>query len=377
MARRPRPGAGRRSRRGRGRAAAGRAPRPTPGTAAPTGRCGRATRRRRRAAPGAQQRQQLVQRRPRPGLAQLGSGVGEVVQGARGHRQPGAGRGRGDAQHQRRVAGGRGVAGQRDLPERARRPPRSSGRRTGGRRSAARPRRGSADAGRAQAHLGGERDRARGPGQRPGQLEPVADLQAPTPPRRRPGRAARRGRARRGGAAPCGRRAAGHGLQDVARRAVEQLGRGERVDQLHVAQPAVAVLQVGLDAVGDSPDLASSGRGRPSASSSNRPRIPARQACRTADCGPCPTARVAGDVPGLQQPERGAQVRRRDLDGLSGRAHGVVEPDPRRSTAGTTAARRAGRRPCGRRAAARGRGPSTARARAGPARRRRPARRGR
>src|SRR4029079_19106494 len=43
--------------------------------------------------------------------------------------------------------------------------------------------------------------------------------------------------------------------QDVGARAVEQLRRGERVDQVDVAQAAVAVLQVRLDPVGDLADL--------------------------------------------------------------------------------------------------------------------------
>ena len=93
---------------------------------------------------GAQQRQQLAPRRPRPRLPQLGRGVGEPVQRARGHREPGAGGGGRDAQH---AARGRGRRWRRG-PARPRPPcsttPLSSGRRTGGRRNAASPRRGSA-----------------------------------------------------------------------------------------------------------------------------------------------------------------------------------------------------------------------------------------
>ncbi len=116
-------------------------------------------------------------------------------------------------------------------------------------------------------------------------------------------------------------------LQDVAPGAVEQLGRGERVDQVHVAQPAVAVLQIGLDAVGDLPHLRPAvvgdlGELVEPAADPRPPGLPDGAADGVGQPG------VAGDVPGLQQPQRGAQVRRRDLHGLSGGAHGVVEPDP-------------------------------------------------
>ena len=372
---RPRRGAGRRSRRARGRAAAGRAPRPTPGTAAPTGRCGRATPRRRRAAPGAQQRQQLVQRRPRPGFAQLGRGVGEAVQRARRHRQPGARRRRGDAAA---PAPGRGRPRRRGPA----RPPRVL--------DDARCRAGGAPAGGAA---------RRGPGgaarSAPSAARPRRRTRRRARPRTAPGpgRSGRRSPARRHLVGVLGAQhvagAPGEAVQlraDVEQQVTAsstsragrstQLGRGERVDQLDVAQPAVAVLQVGLDAVGDRPrpcvqrSWAAVGELVEPAADPRPPGLPDRAADGVGQPG------VAGDVPGLQQPERGAQVGRRDLDGLPGGAHGVVEPDPGVPQRVPQLARRAARRPCGRRAAARGRGPSTARARAGPARRPRPARRG-
>ena len=221
---------------------------------------------------------------------------------------------------------GRRVAGQRHLPEVLDDP---RGERAAHRGAAQRGQApaGQRGAGRAQAHLGGERDRARGARQRPGQVEPVADLQH----RRHlvgvlgaqdvagaPGEAVQL-RADVEQEVTC--------LQDVAPGAVEQLGRGERVDQVHVAQPAVAVLQIGLDAVGDLPHLRPAVAGDlgelvEPAADPRPPGLPDGAADGVGQPG------VAGDVPGLQQPQRGAQVRRRDLHGLSGGAHGVVEPDP-------------------------------------------------
>ena len=276
-------------------------------------------------APGAQQRQQLGERRPRPGLAQLRRGVGEVVQGAGGDRQPGAGGGRGDAQHQRRVAGGRGVAGQRHLPQvfddpRGQRPAHRWAAQRG--QAAAR----QSGAGRAQTDLGGERDRACGPGQGPGQVEPVADLQhrghlvgvlGAEHVAGAPGEAVQLG-------ADVEQQVAR--LQHLTAGAVEQLGRGERVDQVHVAQPAVAVLQVGLDAVGDLPHLGPAVAGGVGelvepAPDTRAPGLPDGAADGVGQ------RLVAGDVPGLEQPQRGPQVRRGHLDGLARGAHGVVEPD--------------------------------------------------
>ena len=278
-------------------------------------------------APGAQERQQLVQRRPRPGFAQLGSRVGEVVQRARRHRQSGPGRGRGHAQHQRRVAGGRGVASQRHLPEVLDDP---RGERAAHRWAAqcGQAPAGQRGPGRAQAHLGGERDRARGARTAPGPGRTGRRSPAPTPPRRRPGRAARRGGARRGGAARCGRRAAGRAPpgRHAPGRSSSWAAASASI-RCTSRSPPWPFFRSGSTRWAISPTFVQRSRAA-SASSSNRPRIPARQACRTAPRTVSDSAGVAGDVPGLQQPQRGAQVRRRDLHGLPGGAHGVVEPDP-------------------------------------------------
>ena len=254
--------------------------------------------------------------------------------------------------------------------------PAASGRRTGGRRSAARPRRGRAARAERRPTSAANAIARAGPGQGPGQVEPVADLQhrghlvgvlGAEHVAGAPGEAVQLG-------ADVEQQVAR--LQHLTAGAVEQLGRGERVDQVHVAQPAVAVLQVGLDAVGDLPHLGPAVAGGVGelvepAPDARAPGLPDGAADGVGQ------RLVAGDVPGLEQPQRGPQVRRGHLDGLARACARSGRARCRRPTAGTTSARRAARCPCGRRAAARGRGRSTARARDGPARPRRPGPRGR
>ena len=180
----------------------------------------------------------------------------------------------------------------------------------------------------AQSDLGGERDGARGTGQGPGEFEAVGDVEA------------RRHlvgvlRTQHVAGAP------GHAVQlrahvqqqftaieHVARRTVDELRRGQRVDQLDVAETTVPALEVRLDAVRDVTGLAPPVVGAVGdllvpAPDARPPRLPHRGLDLLRQL------RVAREVSGLQEPERGAQVGRRDLDGLSGCAHGVVEPDPR------------------------------------------------
>jgi hypothetical protein len=249
-------------------------------------------------AAGAQQRQQLAQRRVGPGLAQLGGGVGEPVQGAGGDRQSGARRGGGHPQHQPGIAGGRGVPRQHHLTgvldhagvqRAAHRCPAQRGQAPAGQRRAR----------RAQPGLGGEGHHARGSGQRPGQLEPVGDRQLPGdlvgvlgaqhvagPP----------GDAVQLGAHVEEQRA---GLEHLAGRAVDQLGRGQCVDQLDVAQPAVAVLQVRLHPVRHVAVLAPAlvggiGELVEPAADAGPPGLPDRGADLVRQ------GRVPGDRPGLQ-----------------------------------------------------------------------------
>jgi hypothetical protein len=181
--------------------------------------------------------------------------------------------------------------------------------------------------GRTQAGLGAERHGPRRPGQRAGQLEPVAQLQhgrhlvGVLGPQHVPGAPGE----------PVQLRAHVEqqplGVQHVTGRAVDELGRGEGVDELHVAQPAVAALQVGLHAVRDVTDLAPA-RVRAlddlvePAADPGPPRLADGVAHAVGECG------VARDVPDLEQPERGAQVGGRHLHGLPGGADRVVEPDP-------------------------------------------------
>jgi hypothetical protein len=108
---------------------------------------------------------------------------------------------------------------------------------------------------------------------------------------------------------------------------VDQLGRGERVDQLDVAQAAVAVLEVGFHPVRHIADLAPAllravGELVEPAADPGPPRLADRGADLLREL------RVARDVPGLEQAEGGAQIGGGDLHGLARGADGVVEPDP-------------------------------------------------
>lgn len=118
------------------------------------------------------------------------------------------------------------------------------------------------------------------------------------------------------------------GRAHVHGRAVDELGGGQGVEELHVAQAAVTILQVGLHAVGDLP------RARPprargldqlieATAHAGAPRLSGRGGEPLGELG------VPGEQADLEKPQRDPQVGGGDADGLADGAHRVVEPDPR------------------------------------------------
>ena len=327
---------------------------------------------------GAEQRQQLAARRPRPRLAQLGRGVGEAVQGARGDR---AARCAPRWPRPAAPARGRGRPWRRG-PARPRPPcsttPLSSGRRTGG----------PAQRGEAAA-----RQRVAGRAQRRRRRRTTTVRAAPDSARARSKRsamsrsaaatssaswaAARRGRGRRSGAAPCARRAA-------ASRAVQHVDATGRSTSWAAASassswtsrsPPWPFFRSGSTRWATSPERASRSWAA-STSSSKRPRMPARQACRTAERD---ALRQLGS-PAMCRASSRPSATRRSVAGDLRRPAPTVRtewsspmPASHSGYQSCSASRSTSFAPC-RRAAARGRGRSRARARAVRARRPRRAR---
>ena len=209
--------------------------------------------------------------------------------------------------------------------------PSSSGRRAGGRRSAARPRRGRAERAErravsvAKTTVRAAPDRARARSKR--SVTPRSAAAAATTSwassacitsRARP---ARRCSSTRRSSISAPR------VLDVDGGPVDQLRRGERVEQLDVAQTPVAVLEVGLDAVRD---LARALPARRRGGDEVVEAVPDARAPRLAGRGgqALGEVRVAREVADLEQAQRHPQVGGGDLDGLAHRAHRVVQPDP-------------------------------------------------
>ncbi len=316
---------------------------------------------------GAQQRQQLVQSRPRPRLAQLGGGVGEPVQGARRDRQPGAGRRGRHPQHQAGIAAGRRVPGQRDLPARARRHRCRAG---------AAPVPGAAPRARAAAT---RRAPTRSPTSAANATARAAPDRALASSKRSPSSSTRGDLVRVLRA------------QDVAGPPGEPVQLGADVEQQRRAPPAPrppdgrrswAAASASRSWTSRSPPwpFFRSGSTRwatsptfaqrswaPSESSSNRLRMPARHAWRTAPA----TFSDSSESPAMCRASSSPNAARRSVAATCtawpGRADGVVQPDAGVPERVPEPRRRAARRPAGRRAAGPGRDRSTAPARGGRA----------
>ena len=278
---------------------------------------------------GGEQSDQRVQRRAGPGLGQRRAPRGEQVEGGRGARQARPGGGLRDAQRQDGVEVGPGPAGEHRLAgvlhdvvgQRA------AHRRPAAQEPAARPGR----AGAAPGGVGRVRDRAPGRGHRGEQRvgvgvpegggDAVLLLQQQPVPGPAPGR----------GGAPV--QLAPHVEQHLVRlpygraRSVRDLSDRERVQRVHVAQPAAGLLEVGLEQERHLAERPSplAGRLGQLVEPGGRAGPPGRPGRRQQPGAQVP---VAGDVPRVEQAEGGLEVAAGDRDGLVHGAHGVVQVQP-------------------------------------------------
>ena len=316
------------------------------------------------------------------GRPRRGSGGDSVASrssacGASGRSAPGGGAGRRAAPA--RVGPRVGVAGQHDLAvlldhvrRRAAGAARPGARRPAAPGSAPVRRRPASSPSTAARRVGGVGDRPRGVGDRAQQVVVAGPSRARR--RRRPAPARPAGPAP-GRPARCSSPRASSRTSRAARDRrpgqVEQLGRGEPCSACTSRRPPRASLRSGSSRKASSPAVRQRAA-RPRAA----PAAGAGAVCRQAAYAPLAQLggqrRVAGEVPSVEQAERGLEVVPGDGERLGDRAHGVVEADagvPDRVP--DRVGDRADVGPC-RRAAAPGRGRCTAPARAGPARRPRP-----